>query len=107
MTDLVKRREVTPEELVEAHLAQIERLDPTLHAFVMQFPSEARAEARRLGWESPSKALHGIPVTVKDSLDVRSYPTLCGSKLRLRHRAEHDATAVNRLREAGAVILGK
>ncbi len=107
MTDLIKRREVTPEELVEAHLAQIERVDPKLHAFVMQFPSEARAEARRLGWESPSGALHGIPVTIKDSLDIRSYPTLCGSKLRLRHRAEYDSTAAARLRSAGAVILGK
>ena len=42
MTDLVKRREVSPEELVDAHLSQMERLDPQLHAFVMQFPSEAR-----------------------------------------------------------------
>src|SRR4051794_22675339 len=107
MTELIKRREVTPEELVEAHLAEIERVDPDLHAFVMQFPSEARAEARRLGWESPSGPLHGIPVTIKDSFDVRSYPTLCGSKLRIRHRAEADATAVARLREAGAVVLGK
>ncbi len=107
MADLIRRREISPEELVEAHLAEIARTDPTLKAFVMHFPSEARAEARRAGWEPIEGPLHGVPVTIKDSLDLRSYPTLCGSKLRLRHRAERDSTPAARLRAAGAIIIGK
>jgi Asp-tRNA(Asn)/Glu-tRNA(Gln) amidotransferase A subunit family amidase len=51
--------------------------------------------------------LHGVPVTVKDSFDMAGLPTLCGSKLRLGHRAAEDATSVGRLRAAGAIILGK
>jgi Asp-tRNA(Asn)/Glu-tRNA(Gln) amidotransferase A subunit family amidase len=107
MAELIRRREISSLELIDAHLEQIERLDPELKAFVMTFPSEARAEARRSGWEPNAGPLHGVPVSVKDSFDVRSYPTLCGSRLRLRHRSEHDSTAVARLRAAGAVILGK
>ncbi len=107
MSEMIRTKEISSEELVDAHLDQIERVDPQLHAFVMKFPSEARAEARRAGWEPNAGPLHGIPVTVKDSLDVRGYPTLCGSKLRIRHRAERDSTAVARLREAGAIVIGK
>jgi len=107
MSEMIRTRKISAEELVEAHLDQIERVDPQLHAFVMRFPSEARAEARRCGWEPNAGPLHGIPLTIKDSIDVRSYPTLCGSKLRLRHRAERDATVVEKLRIAGAIILGK
>jgi Asp-tRNA(Asn)/Glu-tRNA(Gln) amidotransferase A subunit family amidase len=51
--------------------------------------------------------LHGVPVTVKDSFDMAGIPTLCGSKFRLGHRAADDATAVERLRAAGAIVLGK
>ena len=51
--------------------------------------------------------LHGVPVTVKDSFDIADLPTLCGSRFRLGHKAARDATAVARLRAAGAIILGK
>src|SRR5204863_5993408 len=51
--------------------------------------------------------LHGVPVTVKDSFDVADLPALAGSRFRLGHRAESDATSVARLRAAGAIILGK
>ena len=55
----------------------------------------------------PLGLLHGIPLTVKDSYDVAGQPTLCGSRFRLGHKAAQDATAVARLRGAGAIILGK
>ena len=51
--------------------------------------------------------LHGVPVTVKDSFDMAGLATLCGSKFRLGHRAAADATAVARMRAAGAIVLGK
>jgi Asp-tRNA(Asn)/Glu-tRNA(Gln) amidotransferase A subunit family amidase len=94
-------------ELVDAHLAEIEQRDPELHAFVMKFPSEARAAAIHADNSSIERPLHGIPVTIKDSFDMRDLPTLCGSRLRLEHRAQSDSAAVRRLREAGAIILGK
>src|SRR5262245_36252343 len=111
MAALVRDRALSPVELVETHLRQIEKLNPKLNAFVVVTADQARLQARqaeaaiqrgdRLG------PLHGVPVTVKDSFDLAGYPTFCGSKFRLGHRAAHDSTAVARLRAAGAIVLGK
>ena len=107
MSDGIRQRRFSAVELVDAHLAEIVRVDPELHAFVLTFPQEARAAAIDAD-NSPVKGpLHGIPVTVKDSFDIRDLPTLCGSRSRLQHRATEDSSVVRRLRDAGAVILGK
>jgi Asp-tRNA(Asn)/Glu-tRNA(Gln) amidotransferase A subunit family amidase len=103
---------LSPIDAVAAHLKQIERLNPKLNAFVELFADEARAAAEALERSSarrdtPRGALHGVPVTIKDSFDVAGRPTLCGSKFRLGNRAANDATAVARLRAAGAIVLGK
>jgi aspartyl-tRNA(Asn)/glutamyl-tRNA(Gln) amidotransferase subunit A len=97
MASMVRDRSVSPVELVDAHLRQIERLNPQLNAFVVVTADRARADAReaeaaamRVG---PLGLLHGVPVTVKDSFDLAGHPTLCGSKLRIGHRAERDSTA--------------
>ncbi|MEO8663806.1 MAG: amidase family protein, partial [Bryobacteraceae bacterium] len=55
----------------------------------------------------PLGPLHGVPLSIKDSFDIAGQPTLCGSRLRLGHRAVHDAACVTRFRRAGAIILGK
>jgi Asp-tRNA(Asn)/Glu-tRNA(Gln) amidotransferase A subunit family amidase len=94
-------------ELVEAHLHQIERLNPVLNAFVSVFAEEARAAAKAAEGQRERGRLGGVPVTIKDCFDVQGQPTLCGSRLRLGHRAGQDATAVARLRAAGAIVLGK
>jgi Asp-tRNA(Asn)/Glu-tRNA(Gln) amidotransferase A subunit family amidase len=107
MTELIRARKLSATELVDAHLRQIDAVNPLINAFVMQFPSEARALARQADNEQPAGPLHGVPVTVKDSFDVRDLPTLCGSRLRLHHRASRDSRAVEKLRHAGAIILGK
>lgn len=111
MAAAVRRREVSPVELVEAHLRQIERLNPALNAFVEIYADEARDAARRAETAvlrgEVAGVLHGVPVTVKDSFDVAGRPTLCGSRLRCGHCAEQDSTAVRRFREAGAILLGK
>jgi Asp-tRNA(Asn)/Glu-tRNA(Gln) amidotransferase A subunit family amidase len=105
--ELIRGRRLSPVELVEAHLRQIAKHNPALNAFVVQLPAEALAEARRIESEPPAGPLHGVPLTVKDSFDAEGLPTLCGSRFRLWHRAPKDATAVARLRRAGAIILGK
>ena len=111
MVKLVRDREVSPVELVDAHLAEIERRNPALNAFRMIFAEEARAEARAaeaaLARGEPMGLLGGVPVTVKDSFDVAGYATQAGSRLREGHRATEDAAAVARLRAEGAIVLGK
>ena len=111
MAEMVRDREISPVELVEAHLRQIRRVNPKLNAFVVVMEEEALAAARQAEAAvmrgGSLGLLHGAPVTVKDSFDLADLPTLAGSKLRAGHRAEADATSVARLRAAGAVILGK
>jgi amidase len=111
MADMVRDRAISPVELVESHLRQIEAQNPRLNAFVTVLAEEARAAARRAETAvmrgGSLGLLHGVPVTVKDSFDMAGQPTLCGSRFRLGHRADHDATSVARLRSAGAIILGK
>src|SRR4051794_4821158 len=105
MAELICNRKISPVELVDAHLAQIEKHNPDINAFVMQFPSEARSAARYAERERPEGRLHGIPLTIKDSFDIRDLPTLCGSRFRLTHRASADSTVVSRIRDAGGIIL--
>lgn len=111
MAAAVRERRISPVELVEAHLAQIERVNPKINAFVRVLGEEAREAARHLTNavlpDEGQQPLFGVPVTIKDSFDVAGLPTLCGSRLREGHVAAEDATAVARLRAAGAIILGK
>lgn len=107
----MRRGAMTSESLVRACLETIEALNPRLNAFVHVDAEGALAKARecdRDAAEGRSRgALHGIPVAVKDIIDVAGMPTTCGSALFLERVAAWDAQCVARLREAGAIILGK
>ncbi|MGV9798662.1 amidase [Mycobacterium sp. NPDC003449] len=100
----------TSVELVEHSLAAIARLDPMLNAFTAVDPQGALAAARdadrELARGGDRGVLHGIPVSVKDLIDVAGQITTSGSLVG-PHRAESDAECVRRLRTAGAVIVGK
>jgi len=102
---------LTSLDLVEACLARIDRFDSRVRAWVSVDAEGAREQARRLDRELQAGQrrgpLHGIPVGIKDIVDVAGWPTLAGSSLRRGHVATNDATIVARLRAAGAVILGK
>ena len=97
-------------ELTHAHLQRIERLDPDIRAFLTVTPElalqQARAadHARAAGQERP---LLGIPIAIKDVLSTKGIETTCGSKILKGYTPLFDATAVARLLEAGAVLLGK
>src|SRR5438045_6953120 len=100
-----------PSELVEHCLARIEQLESDVHAWVLIDPAGARREAERLDrlandgdWLGP---LHGIPIGIKDIIDVAGWPTKCGSPLREHHLADRDAVVVASLRKSGAILLGK
>ncbi len=111
MVSMVREGAISPLELVEAHLKQIEARNPLVNAFVTVLADEALAAARQceaaLRSGEPLGLLGGVPVTVKDSFDVAGLPTATGSRLRAGHRASRDAVAVARLRAEGAIILGK
>src|SRR5882724_1044828 len=111
MATMVRERRISPVELVEAHFRQIAKHNPKINAFVVLLEEEAHEAARQaeavVTRGGTPGLLHGVPVTVKDSFDMAGLPTLSGSKFRLGHRAAEDATAVARLRAAGAIILGK
>lgn len=105
------RGELTAAELVEACLARIERLEPSYRAWVLVDIEGARPRAAELDAERGrgqlAGPLHGIPLGIKDIFDVAGFPTLAGSALRAGHVAREDAPVVRRLRQAGAILLGK
>ncbi|MEO3829724.1 amidase [Actinomadura sp. B10D3] len=107
----LRRRETTARELTEAALRRARELDPTLNAFVLIDEEGARAAAReadeQLAAGIDRGPLHGIPVAVKDLIDMAGLPTTCGSATAFGGVAAKDAEAVRRLRDAGAVIVGK
>src|SRR5215471_11982354 len=109
MAAMVRERRISPTELVDAHLRQIAKHNSKINAFVVLLEEEARSAARKaeaaIMRGEALGPLHGVPVTVKDSFDMAGLPTLCGSKFRLGHRSAEDATAVARMRRAGAIVL--
>ena len=101
----------TPSDVVEQALARLERLEPSLNAFANPMADLARSEALRATAELATGRdlgpLQGIPVAIKDLIEVAGMPTGYGSKVHAPRIATKDATLVARLRAAGAVIFGK
>jgi Asp-tRNA(Asn)/Glu-tRNA(Gln) amidotransferase A subunit family amidase len=103
--------QLTSEELVADCLARIQALEPTVQAWAFLDPDYAMQQARRADEERRAGKvfgpLHGVPVGVKDIIDTADMPTEYGTPLHAGRRPERDAAVVTRLREAGAVLLGK
>lgn len=107
----IAKREMSPVELVNALLDRIERLNPRLNVFIRVEAEAALEEARAAEAEAARGqlrgALHGVPVGIKDIIDVSGLPTTCHSKILENKIARADAVCVAKLRAAGAIILGK
>jgi amidase len=108
---LIRNRAVSSREVTQALLDRIAALDGDLHAYALVLADAARAQAdaadREIaagGWRGP---LHGVPIAVKDLFDIEGVPTRAGMRLRSQPVATRDATVVRRLRDAGAVLIGK
>ena len=108
----IRRKEISPVEVARAHLDRITRLNPTLNAFVDCQPEAVLAHARAAEkavlrkHEEELGLLHGVPISIKSSIDVAGHRCEAGTRLRAGHIAAADAPLVARLRAAGAVILG-
>jgi aspartyl-tRNA(Asn)/glutamyl-tRNA(Gln) amidotransferase subunit A len=110
--DALQRREISSRELTQAYLDRADRLEPQLHAYLALQPERALAQAqeadRRLAAGPPESApLLGVPIAVKDVLCVAGWPCTAGSRILEGFIPPYDATAVKRLLDAGAVVLGK
>jgi aspartyl-tRNA(Asn)/glutamyl-tRNA(Gln) amidotransferase subunit A len=108
---LLRRKEVSPVDLVDASLARIERWNPELHAFLTILAEPARRRAKLAEKEilsgSDRGALHGIPISLKDNYYTRGIRTTAASKILSDFVPETDSDVARRLARAGAILLGK
>lgn len=107
----LRAHETTSEQVTDECLRRIDADNPRLNAFILVMADEARRQAgeldRELAAGKDRGPLHGVPMSIKDLFDIRGTPTTAASKVREGHVARRDATAIARLRQAGAVFVGK
>jgi aspartyl-tRNA(Asn)/glutamyl-tRNA(Gln) amidotransferase subunit A len=108
---LIKKKQVSPLDLTKGYLERIKKLNPTLNAYLamaeegaLAAAKKAEREIRQGNYRGP---LHGIPFSIKDNIAIKGVTTTAGSKILSDWVPEFDATVVERLKKAGAVILGK
>ncbi len=108
---LIESKEVSPVEVIDAHLARIEITEPVLNSFITLLPDQARASARRAEAEIRKGnylgPLHGIPVALKDLFHTAGVRTTSGSRIFDTFIPDEDCTVAKRFRQAGAILLGK
>lgn len=111
IANAIKIKQITSVELTKKFLDRIEQVNGSLNAAIniqadMALKYAAEADARLEAGETPGP-LHGVPMTIKDSLDTKDMVTTWGTTGRKSYRPGRDATAVARLRDAGAILLAK
>ncbi len=108
---MIRRGEVSSREVVKATLERIAELNPVLNAYLTVIGPQALGQAeeadRATARGDLSGPLHGVPVAVKDIIETAGVRTTCGSKILADYVPERDATVVRKLREAGAIVVGK
>jgi len=112
MAEMIRSRQISPVELMKAQIAQIQQINPSLNSVVALLDVEAMDQARtaelRIASGLPCGPLHGVPFSIKDSIDIAGLKTTAGTLGRRRATpAEQDATLVSRLRQAGGIPVAK
>ncbi len=111
LSGLIQRKELSPVEVVQAHLARIDATEPTLNSFITLLPDQALADAKTAESEIQSGnyrgPLHGIPITLKDLYYLKGVRNTSGSKIFHDFVPDFDSTITSKLKNAGTVILGK
>ncbi len=104
LQSLLRRREVSPREVIDALHARIEAVDREIDAYLSLDIDAAAKEAEKANVDLP---LGGVPLAIKDIINVMGQPCTCASKILQGYRATYDATVIQKLREAGAIPFGK
>lgn len=111
LADLIRQKKASSLEVVNACLARIAQVNPKLNAVVALVAEDARTHAKaadqKLARGEAVGPLHGVPMTIKDSLDTTGVVTAAGTRGRKNFIPKEDATVVKRLKAAGAILLGK
>ena len=101
---MLRGREISPREVLEALRARIEEVDPKIGAYLSIDFDAATKEAEQADVDLP---LGGVPIAIKDIINVKGQPCTCGSKILATYRSPYDATVIRKLRAAGAIPFGK
>jgi len=104
LQSLLRRKEVSPREVLDALRARIENVEPKIDAYLSIDFDAAAKEADKADVDLP---LGGVPIAIKDIINVKGQPCTCGSKILASYRSPYDATVIQKLRSAGAVPFGK
>src|SRR5581483_8500979 len=111
MSQMIRRKKLSARETLEAHLKQIERVNPKVNAIVTLVADQARESARKAdetqAHGAPLGPLHGLPIAHKDLVETAGIRTTFGSRIFKDYVPQHDAILVERIRNAGAICLGK
>src|SRR5258706_7653467 len=112
LTARLAKREISAREATQACLDQVARVDGKIHAFISHDAADALAQAAAADKElseggHAAKRLLGVPIAVKDVLAVKNQPLNCGSKILGKFISPYDATAIEKLKAAGAIIFGR
>src|SRR5256714_11558589 len=104
LQSLLRRKEISPREVIDSLRARIEKIEPKIDAYLSIDFDAAIKEAEKMDVDLP---LGGVPIAIKDIINVKNQPCTCGSKILGNYRSPYDATVIQKLRAAGAIPLGK
>lgn len=106
IANLVKKKEIHPKEVPQNFFERFLQTEEKVKAYITPLYEEAIREAQSIEI-SPYKPLCGVPIAIKDNINVKGYPTTCASKILQGYISPYDATVIEKLKEAGALIVGK